>query len=152
MILYSYKIKQHRYSKIHETDETSLSLKNRFLGPAVKPFSIANDAPPLAKDKNGDGTVSSTELKEVLQHVNPKFTEEVGWRAGKQRESVKKHVGLSNYCVFKVLVRRKVRHGRIIPPNHTCESYPESYPRIIDVMIQSNGHIIIALQLMEMTG
>ena len=31
--LYSYKIKQHRYSKIHETDETSLSLKNRFFGP-----------------------------------------------------------------------------------------------------------------------
>jgi len=29
----------------------------------------------LAWDKNGDGTVSSTELKEVLQHVNPKFTE-----------------------------------------------------------------------------
>ena len=23
------------------------------------------------------------------------------------------------------------RHGRIIPPNHTRESYPESYPRII---------------------
>ena len=40
-------------------------------------------------------------------------------------------MGLSIYCVFKVLVRRKVRHGRIIPPNHTRESYPESYPRII---------------------
>ena len=44
----------------------------------MKPCSIANDAPPMTKDKNGDGTVSSTELKEVLLHVNPKFTEEVG--------------------------------------------------------------------------
>ena len=40
-------------------------------------------------------------------------------------------MGLSIYCVFKFLVRRKVRHGRIIPPNHTPESYLESYPRII---------------------
>eukprot|EP00438_Fugacium_kawagutii_P013477 Skav208870 [mRNA] locus=scaffold270:52129:58006:- [translate_table: standard] len=29
----------------------------------------------LAWDKDGDGTVSSDELKDVLQHVNPKFTE-----------------------------------------------------------------------------
>ena len=41
------------------------------------------------------------------------------------------YMGLSIYCVFKFLVRRKVRHGRIIPPNHTPESYLESYPRII---------------------
>jgi len=29
----------------------------------------------LAWDKDGDGTVSADELKDVLQHVNPKFTE-----------------------------------------------------------------------------
>ena len=30
------------------------------------------------EDKDGDGTVSAEELKDVLQHVNPKFTEAWG--------------------------------------------------------------------------
>ena len=30
------------------------------------------------EDKDGDGTVSADELKDVLQHVNPKFTEAWG--------------------------------------------------------------------------
>ena len=42
--------------------------------------------------------------------------------------------------MFKVLVRRKVRHGRIIPPNHTRETYPESYPRIIPPNHTAESH------------
>ena len=50
------------------------------------------------------------------------------------------YMGLSIYCVFKFLVRRKVRHGRIIPPNHTSESYLESYPRIIPPNHTTESH------------
>ena len=42
-------------------------------------------------------------------------------------EDIDTDMGPSIYCVFKVLVRWKVRHGRAIPPNHT----PKPYRRII---------------------
>ena len=66
------------------------------------------------KDAGGGESPNSMAPWKILEEFKPDTKMENGFAFLVNTWNIKIYIGLSIHCVFKFLVRRKVRHGRII--------------------------------------